>query len=314
MTQATIRRFRKLLTPVSFSEHTDATFDYSRRIAQVNEGIVILLHVVPTQSYRLMRSVYRPEESGGANEDHAEQVSRELLAETARQKLAGVPVDIVVRRGANPAKVVLDVQRELACDLVIVGKSEFGELGARLQGGLAEKVIRGANCAVWSVSVLERFAKQESVRHVLAPIELDRSGISVVRGARSVAEPQRGSVTLLHVILTDPTFLQLRRDVYGFEPDEPVSLAKAQRTALRRLEEIAAEHLSGIPHEIVVTVGYDRPTTILEEEQAREPSLIVMMAPTQSGFFHVILGSDAETVARGAACSVMTLCAERPKP
>lgn len=308
MSQPTTRRFRKLLIPVSFSEPTGATFDYSRRIAQVTDGSVTLLHVVPTQSYRLLRSVYRPEESGGANEDYAEKVSRELLAEIAGENLKGVPVEIVVRRGANPARVVLDVQQELAPDLVVVGKSEFGEIGARLQGGLVEKVIRGATCPVWCVSALERFAKQESVGHVLVPIvEFDRSGVSVVRGARSVAEPQGGSVTLLHVLLTEPTFLELRRDVYGFEPDERVSLAKAQRSAFRKLEEIAAEHLAGIPHEVAVSVGYDRATTILDEERAREPSLIVMMAPTQSGFFQIVLGSDAETVARRAACSVMTL-------
>ncbi|MGH7820523.1 MAG: universal stress protein, partial [Candidatus Binatia bacterium] len=200
--QTTTRRFRKLLTPVSFSESTDAIFDYSRRIAQVTDGSVTLLHVVPTQSYRLNRSVYRPEESGGADANYAEKVSRERLEQIAREKLSGVRSEIVIRHGANPARVVLDVQRELGPDLVVVGKSEFGEIGARLQGGLAEKVIRGATCPVWSVSALERFAKQESVRDVLAPVEFDRSGISVVRGARSVAEPQGGSVTLLHVLLT----------------------------------------------------------------------------------------------------------------
>lgn len=307
MTQPTSRRFRKLLTPVSFTEATDAIFEYSRRIAQVNDGSVALLHVVPTQSYRLLRSVYRPEESGGANEDYAEKVSRERLEKIAADKLAGVPVEIVVRHGANPARVVLDVVQELASDLVVVGKSDFGEIGARLQGGLSEKVIRGATCPVWSVSTLERFAKQESVRKVLAPIEFDRAGITLVRAARSVAEPQGGSVTLLHVLVTEPAFLQLRREVYGFAADEPVSLAKAQRTAAKRLEEIAAEHLAGISHELVVSVGSDRPTTILDEERDREPSLIVMMALAQSRFFQIILGSDAETVARRAACSVMTL-------
>jgi nucleotide-binding universal stress UspA family protein len=307
MTQTKTRRFRKLLTPVSFTERTGAIFDYSRRIAQVTEGSVTLLHVVPTQSYRLLRSIYRPEESGGANEDHAEKVVRELLEKIARVEIAGVPVEIVVRHGPNPAKEVLDAQRELQPDLLVVSKSEYGEIGARLQGGLAEKVIRGATCPVWSVSADERFAKQESVRNVLAPIDFDRSGVSVVRGARSVAEPQGGSVTLLHVLPTEPVFLELRRDIYGFEPEEPVSLARAQRTALRKLEEVAAEHLSGISHEVVVSVGRDGPTTIVDEERSRQPSLIVMMAPTQSRFFQIVLGSDAETVARRAACSVMTL-------
>ena len=308
MAQATTRRFRKILTPVSFTETTDATFAYSRRIAQVNDGEVILLHVVPTQSYRLMRDVYRPEESGGANADAAERVSRGLLERIAAEKLTSVPVEIMIRRGANPAKAVLKVHDETSPDLIVIGKSEFGEVGARLQGGLVERLIRGAHCPVWSVSAQERFARQESVKSVLAPIEFDRSGITAVRVARSVAEPQHGSVTLLHVILVDPSFLDYHRSVYGFAPDETPSIAKAQRAAQKKLQEIANEYLGDVPHEIVVSVGAERSATILDEEIAREPSLIVMTAPPeQSLFFQIVLGSDAETVARRAACSVMTL-------
>ena len=308
MAQATTRRFRKLLTPVSFTEKTDAIFAYSRRIAQVNEGNVILMHVVPTQNLRLVREIYRPHESGGADEEYAEKVSRELLERIAAEKLTGVPVELVIRHSANPAKAVLEVHEEMAPELIVVGKSEIGEVGARLQGGLAEKLIRGAKCPVWSVSALEQFARQESVKSVMAPIEFDRTGISAARAARLIAEPQHGSVILLHVIMVDPSFLELNRSVYGFTVDEPLSLAKAQRAAQKRLEAIAAEHLGGVPHEIVVSVGSERSTTILDEERNREPSVIVMTAPPeQSLFFQIVLGSDAETVARRASCSVVTL-------
>src|SRR2546428_11388614 len=66
------RRFTKLLAPISFSETTDAVTNHVRRIAEVNEGEVVLLHVVPTQSYRLHRAIYRPEEAGGADGEHAD--------------------------------------------------------------------------------------------------------------------------------------------------------------------------------------------------------------------------------------------------
>jgi len=307
MAQQIAKRFRKLLTPVSLTERTGGIFAYSRRIAQVNDGTVTLLHVVPTQSYRLLRSVYRPEESGGANVDHAEKVAREILQEIASRELAGIPVEVVVRHDANPAKAALEVQREIGADLLVVAKSELGELGARLQGGLVEKMIRSATCPVWSVSALERFATQESVRNVLAPVAFDRAGATIARAARAVAEAQGGSVTLLHVLLTEPSFLEYHREEYGFESGEAVSIGKAQRAALRNLESLASQQLQGVPFELSVAIGADRATVILEEERTREPSVIVMMAVTQSRFFQVVLGSDAETVARRAACSVMTL-------
>ncbi len=66
------RRFKRLLAAFSLEERTNAVINFARRIAEVNEGEVVLLHAVPLQSYRLHRAVYRPEEAGGANEEHAE--------------------------------------------------------------------------------------------------------------------------------------------------------------------------------------------------------------------------------------------------
>ena len=301
------RTFKKLLVPVSFRERTTAIFSYARRIAEVTQGEVTLVHAVPTQSYRLMSSVYRPEESGGANEEFAAKVTREKLEQLAHDHLGNVPAKFVVTIAPNPAKVILDLQQSDPPDLVLIGKSQAGELGARLQGGLVEKLIRSSACPVWCVSELERFARQESVRDVLAPIALDRGASTLARLARSVAEPQGGKVTLLHVVPTDLATIRLDRGVYGFKPDEQVSLARAQKGAEVKLRELAAEELTGVAHEEVVVAGQDRAGAILEEEASRTPSLIAMGTPGYTGFFQVVLGSVAETVARRASCSVMTI-------
>jgi nucleotide-binding universal stress UspA family protein len=190
---------------------------------------------------------------------------------------------------------------------VLAGKSQAGELGARLQGGLVEKLIRSSNCPVWCVSDLERFAGQESVRDVLAPLSLEHGSTTITRLARSVAETQGGKVTLLHVVSTDPAALRLNRDLYGFTPDEQVSVTRAQASAEKRLLEIGSGELKGVDHDVVVLVGYELSSTILELESARQPSLIVMGTAGYGGFFHLVLGSAAETVARRAGCSVMTI-------
>src|SRR2546423_15303735 len=85
------RRFTKLLAPISFSETTDAVTNHVRRIAEVNEGEVVLLHVVPTQSYRLHRAIYRPEEAGGADVEHADQIAFALPEDLGRQRLRPGP-------------------------------------------------------------------------------------------------------------------------------------------------------------------------------------------------------------------------------
>src|SRR5262249_41014423 len=71
------RRFKQLLAAMSLEEKTHAVVNFARRIAEVNEGEVAMLHAVPTQSHRLHRPIYRPAKAGGATEAHAEAVARQ---------------------------------------------------------------------------------------------------------------------------------------------------------------------------------------------------------------------------------------------
>jgi nucleotide-binding universal stress UspA family protein len=114
-------------------------------------------------------------------------------------------------------------------------------------------------------------------------------------------------VRLLHVILTDPSFLELRRETYGFTPEESVSISRAEQAAKERLERFAAQNLGEIPHETAVTIAYDRAAAILDDEKAWKPDVIVMGTFGFTGFFQLVLGSTAETVARRSLASVVTL-------
>jgi nucleotide-binding universal stress UspA family protein len=309
------RRFSKLLAAISLEEKTEGLINLVRRITEVNEGEAVLLHVVPTQSYRLHRSIYRPEESGGADEEYAERVATGLLEELGRKHLGQLRWRILIRHTSNPATAILDAQRELESDLIIVSKSTASEISARIQGGLHEKLIRSSPCAVWGASSLPEFAAQESMRNILAPVAFDRGSAAVARLAGSIAQAQHGRVRLLHVILTEPSYLEVNRNLYGFAPDEPVSIARAERTAREQLERFAAEQLGEIPHESGVVVAYDRASGILEEEKSWKPDVITMGTAGRrdierfplSGLFQLVLGSTAETVARKSLCSVVTL-------
>jgi nucleotide-binding universal stress UspA family protein len=301
------RRFTKLLAPISLQEKTNAVINFARRIAEVNEGEVVLFHVVPTQSYRLHRPIYHPEESGGADEEYAAKVASEALEKLGQENLAKVRWRALVRHASNPAAAILEAQRELESDLIVVSKSAASEVSARIQGGLHEKLIRSSPCAVWSASDLPQFATEESLKNVLAPVAFDRPSVAVARLAGSIAEAQRGRVRLLHVILTDPAFLEMRRETYGFAAGEPVSIRRAEQAAKERLDRFAAENLGEIPHETSVSIAYDRAGAILEDEKTWKPDVIVMGTFGFTGFFQLVLGSTAETVARRSLCSVVTL-------
>jgi nucleotide-binding universal stress UspA family protein len=301
------RYFSRPLVPVSFSERTSATVSYARKIAATGGGEVILLHVVPTQTYRLNRAIYRPEQGGGANSEFAEKVARELLEKIAGEQLRGVRYEIVIRHSANPAEAILKAQEELEADTIVVSKSDLSALGARLQGGLCEKLIRTSLVPVWSTSTLDRYAEVEAVKNVLVPVTFDRPSIAAIRLGGSIAATQGGRVKLFHVVLSDDTYLDLRRDMYGFNTTEPIDLDRAVATAKRKLAELADQELDQIPHETGVKVGSDRAATILTEEKSWLPDIIVTMTSGLTGFFQAILGSNAETLARDAMCSVATM-------
>lgn len=300
------RTFKTLLLPLGLVDDT-AVVRYARRIAEENSGRVLLLHVVPTQSYKLLNPIYRPEESGGANQDFAEQLARKELERIGREELAGVPHEVIVRAGSNPAKVILAAEDEYAVDLVVLGKSHAGELGARLQGGLIEKLIRSSACPVLGVSARAELADPESAKAFLAPVDFDGRSVRIARLAANFAETMKGRVTLLHVLVPDSVSIEVHRDAYGLTADQPINLLRAEKAAKAHLDAMAAAELGGVPHDTMVVVGTDVATSILEVEDATRPSMILMATAGYTGFFQIVLGSAAETVARRATCSVITV-------
>lgn len=71
-----------------------------------------------------------------------------LLAEASRQaREAGVELHTLLRPG-HPAKTIVEVAKEEAFDLVIVGHTGLSEVWARFLGTTAEKVSRHAPCSV----------------------------------------------------------------------------------------------------------------------------------------------------------------------
>jgi hypothetical protein len=145
------------------------------------------------------------------------------------------------------------VQREARRGSIVVSKSTASEISARIQGGLHEKLIRSSLCAVWGASSLPEFAAQESMKNVLAPVAFDSGSAAVARLAGSIAEAQRGCVRLLHVILTEPSYLEVNRDLYGFAADEPWYCSRGPQP---EEQSIASRRIArGIPHGGVVVVA-----------------------------------------------------------
>jgi nucleotide-binding universal stress UspA family protein len=145
------RPFQKILCPIDLDRQHLSSLDYARQLALENDGTVHLLHVVPTSDIFLSRPVYKQEPGDEGNYVRAEQASREALETIAREKLAGVKTDLHVHVSPEPVKTLLNVERDLKADLMIMVTQGLTGLIHLIVGSVTESMIRKAHCPVLSV-------------------------------------------------------------------------------------------------------------------------------------------------------------------
>lgn len=142
--------YRNLLIPIDFSEHSKKTIDYATQLADLAGASMKILHVLKLPEYpaAFYQGLYIEHdqiktylETGKA--EAAAQLS--LITEPILAK--GLRIETVLRVG-NPSEEIVNVAKELAVDLVVIGSHGYGGLGRFLLGSTAERVVQYAHCPV----------------------------------------------------------------------------------------------------------------------------------------------------------------------
>jgi universal stress protein A len=81
----------------------------------------------------------------------AEKVARRKLAELAREHLRTVRYETILHVSDHPAKIILEVEKEVRADALIMATHGFTGLFHLLLGSLTEKMVREATCPVLSI-------------------------------------------------------------------------------------------------------------------------------------------------------------------
>jgi nucleotide-binding universal stress UspA family protein len=298
--------FRKILNPVYFDETSPAALEYAQHFAQRNDGTIYLLHVVPTDEFHLLRKVYRPEQGGGADVRWAEKVAREKLQELAQEHLGGIRYELVTRLSSDPATGILEAEKELGADLVVMATHGRTGIAHLILGSVAEKVVRESRCPIFTTHRGEGLSGVELFQKVLVPVDIAERSVVALTHARRIAEQFNGAVYPLHIVPTEESELLLR-DVYQAREGERANLVVAEKVARQKLEELAREQLSGVRYETVLHVSGDPARTILEVEKDVGADLLVMATHGFTGLFHLLLGSLTEKMVREAACPVLSI-------
>jgi len=140
-------------------------------------------------------------------------------------------------------------------------------------------------------------------RKVLCAVDFSPSTKMTIETARQLAEANKGTVVLLHVV---PMPVEAIGQPLMVEP-----LSGAEDDARRRLNRIASEGLTNA-YEIVVVTG-DPAASIIEAAEEHAADLIVMATHGRTGLSHFFLGSVAERVVRESPVPVMTVRAPSEK-
>jgi universal stress protein A len=132
--------FKKVLAPIDFHEHAMGAMEVAKNIAQVNDGTVTLLYVVPMD-----------EPIGGKmyEEDFKKQAEKDAarLAEIASKKMQGVKYEVLTAIG-DPATAIIDNAATKGSDVIVMGTHGRKSLMRILMGSVAEQVLREAPCPV----------------------------------------------------------------------------------------------------------------------------------------------------------------------
>ncbi len=298
--------FSKVLCPVYFDETSPAALEYARHFVEQGDGVIYLLHVVPTDEIHLLRKVYRPEQGGGADTGWAEQVSREKMEALAQAHLTGVRYESLIRFNSDPSVGILEVENEVTPDLVVMSTHGRTGIAHLILGSVAEKVARESRCPVFTTHRSDMLGEVKPFQNILVPVDIAEHSAEVLIQTRRIAEYSKGTVYPLHIVPTDETDLLLR-DVYQAREGERANAIVAERVARQTLHQLAKDYLSGVRYEPLLQVSGDPAKTILEVEREIRADLLVMTTHGFHGVFRLLLGSLTEKMMRESSCPVLSL-------
>jgi nucleotide-binding universal stress UspA family protein len=147
---------RTILHPTDFSEHSRAAAQLACALARDYDARLVVLHVLPPSVVYGEGMVYVPPET-------YQEEARPQLERVA----AGDPNLRVERRMIDGAAAteILEVAREVACDLIVLGTHGRTGLRRLLMGSVAEQVVRKAPCPVMTVKTpADPVSAEESAR------------------------------------------------------------------------------------------------------------------------------------------------------
>lgn len=141
--------FKKILFCTDFSESADKAFDYAVKLTGQNPQCqLILLHVVPESEAQFWKTyIYEVEDV----DEKARQDIDQIIDKKYQQWLPkGIEFTVVHKVGVQSQE-ILNFSRQMAVDLIVLGRGPEGVLQKAFLGNIVDKIVRHAPCPVMVV-------------------------------------------------------------------------------------------------------------------------------------------------------------------
>lgn len=292
----------RILFPTDFSVLANESLDHALELAQKHGATLHMLHAVvlhaddPNDPAHLFPDAEEIRQ-------RLEEIAERRMADQIESRDAGqVEVVRAQRRGISTAPVILEHAGEIDADLIVMSTHGRRGLTAALLGSVTEEVVRLSACPVLTIRGRDGHAVPAGMDEVLVPVDFSEHSSRAVRYAAEICRLYGARMNLLHMF-EQP----VHPEVYlGGGTASLPSFESVEASLREALAEIAVRAGPDVEHVIHVREGR-AVRGVLDAADELPADLVVIATHGLTGLKHVLLGSVAEKVVRGANCPVLTV-------
>ncbi len=283
---------KKILFPTDFSPGAGHALSHALKLTGVQEGEVIVQHVVSDYFERLPHwtTIFDVHELQKHMDSHIAGEMKRMLKEAGH---AGLRIRPLVSKG-KPAEEINASGKEEMVDLIIMGPST---------GAVTSQVIEEGSRSVMAVPPAETNGEGcRRVQRILVAVDFSHRSQKLVDHAFRLRESMGATIYMMHVIEATCAMEAALRDAYFSE-----SLNRMREWAIIQIVNLTpTESLSDPEVRRIVEVG--RPgETIAKVAKEVGADLIVVGVQAHGRIEKQLIGTNTERVLRNAGTTILTL-------
>ncbi len=314
-------KIKKILVPTDFSKNASCAYEYAVETADNYDARIDLIHIIPKMAYfnlspKGFSKTFR-------NRQEYEAFKNELLRELQEEMQNNIPEaqrgEVFVKREDRAASGIAKHAFEEDYDLIIVANRGRGN-STFTRGGVTERLIRVSKTPLLSMT---RDYNPE-IETLVMPTDGSAVSLEALPMAYLVAAQNKASIRLLSISKFDVAQTQLKgTSAYGYTEQK---IREDVRGGLREFvardsnqltfvggddfkdDKIRIKNKSGVIVEldIVIQKGISAHAGIVQYA-IENAQLVVMATHGRSALANLLVGSNAEKVARYLKMPVLTI-------